>query len=259
MTKIAVIGAGVMGCGIAQSLAQGGYDVSCQDVSPAQLEQAQHLAVHGRYGIDRAVERGKLTVEQAADALKRLVFTASFDEAVEDADLVIESVPEDIGLKVSLFRRLDEAAPSRAVLASNTSGLPIAALAASTERPDRVIGWHFASPVPASRFSEIAVTPLTAESTTRLVCEVATACGKSPIVVKENPTVWGLVANRVMRPMILEAHRVVTEGLATPEQVDQLLRDGFGWPVGPFAMGAGAAEGWGDGRDSSIKAIGSVG
>lgn len=242
-SSIGVIGAGVMGSGIAQTLAQAGFQVVCSDVAEAALEKAREQVRSGRYGLERALARGKLTREQADATLARLRFTASFEEAA-DHPLVIECIPERLDLKIRLFRELDARAPRDAVLASNTSGFPIAALAAGTSRPERVIGWHWASPPPVMRMAEIVVTPQTSEAAQRLVASVASACGKNPVVVRDFPTQWGFVANRVYFAMIREAQRVVDEGIATPDQVNQLMVDCFNWPVGPFAMVQGATTGW---------------
>ncbi|MEE9607942.1 MAG: 3-hydroxyacyl-CoA dehydrogenase family protein [Myxococcota bacterium] len=242
-TRVGVIGAGVMGSGIAQTLATGGFPTVCCDLAKDALEKAQRDVVSGRYGLERGVERGKLTREQADAALARLSFTDSFEEAAA-ADLVVECVPERLDLKLKLFRDLDRAAAPGAVLASNTSGFPIAALAAATERPERVIGWHWASPPPVMRFAELVVTPATGEQAVALVRDTARACGKNPIVVKDAPMAWGFVANRVYFAMIREAQRVVDEGVAGPEDVNQLMVDCFNWPVGPFAMVKGATSGW---------------
>lgn len=241
--KIGVLGAGVMGSGIAQVCALAGFDVACYDVAPAALEAARSHVTTGRFGLDGAVARGKVTREQADDALARITFTASLETAAA-SDLVIEAVPERLELKVRVFRELDRLAPPATILASNTSGLPIAALAASTDRPDRVIGWHWASPAPVMKLAEIVVTPETSTATIASVTDAATRCGKHPIVVKDNPMQWGFVANRVYFAMAREAQRVVDEGVATRAEVDQLMMDCFRWPSGPFGMVAGAGSGW---------------
>ncbi len=241
--RVGVIGAGVMGSGIAQTCATAGFATTCTDVSRDALERAREAVRSGRYGFERALERGKLGPEQAEAALARLRFTPTFEEAAA-ADLLIECVPEDLALKIETFRALDRSAPAAAILASNTSGFPIAALAAATARPGRVIGWHWASPPVVMRLAEIVVTPKTDAETVRVVSEAARACGKNPVVVKDAPMSWGFVANRVYGAMLREAQRVVAEGVASPEQVNQLMVDCFRWPVGPFAMIQGATRGW---------------
>src|SRR5262249_34270090 len=141
--RIGVLGAGVMGSGIAQVTATAGYETVCYDVDAGALGAGREHATTGRYGLERGGERGKLTREQADAALARLTFTSSFDDAAA-TDLVVEAVPERLELKVRVFRDLDRAAPDTAILASNTSGFAIAGLAAATDRADRVVGWHWA-------------------------------------------------------------------------------------------------------------------
>jgi 3-hydroxybutyryl-CoA dehydrogenase len=242
-TSVGVIGAGVMGSGIAQTLACAGIRTVCTDVDAAALERGRQNVVAGRYGLERAVSRGKQTRADADAALARLTFTPSLDEAVA-CDLVLECVPERLDLKLQVFRDLDARAAPQTILASNTSGFPITALAAVTNRPDRVIGWHWASPPPIMRLAEIVAAPKTSEATIARVRDLASRCGKNPIVVKDFPTAWGFVANRIYFAMIREAQRVVDEGIASREDVNQLMVDTFNWPVGPFAMIRGATEGW---------------
>ena len=241
--RVGVIGAGVMGSGIAQTTATAGIETHCYDPDPAALERAKEAVRTGRYGIERGVERGKISEDEALAALARLRFTDAFDEAA-DADLVIECVPEQLALKIATFRKLDAAAPEGAVLASNTSGFSIAAIAAATDRPGQVVGWHWASPPVVMRFAEVVRAPSTDEATVKRVCETATLCGKNPIVVNDSPRVWGFVANRVYGAMLQEAGQVVAEGVATADEVNQLMVDCFNWPVGPYGMVQGATKGW---------------
>jgi len=241
--QIGVFGAGVMGSGIAQCLATAGFDTVCCDVSSEALERARETVRSERFGLERAVARGKLTREDAEAARERLRFTDRLEEA-SACDLVIECVPEQLALELRLVRDLDTTAPAGAILASNTSGFSIAALAAATSRPERVIGWHWASPPVITRFAEIVVTKATDAEVAERVCAIARACGKNPVVVKDTPMAWGFVANRIYLAMRREAQRVVDEGVATPGEVDRLMVDCYGWPVGPFAMVEGAGSGW---------------
>ena len=243
-TRVGVLGAGVMGAGIAQVAATAGFATVCYDLDPGAVERARDITSTGRYGFERGVERGKLTREQADAARERLTFTNRFEDVVA-TDLVVEAVPEHLDLKVRVFRDLDRAAPDATILASNTSGFPIAALAAATDRPDRVIGWHWASPAPVMRLAEIVRTRDTSDATIDTVTRVAAACGKNPVVVRDAATAWGFVANRVYFAMIAEAQRVVASGVATADEVDQLMMDCFNWPAGPFGMVKGAGAGWG--------------
>ncbi|GMU77792.1 MAG: 3-hydroxybutyryl-CoA dehydrogenase [Acidimicrobiia bacterium] len=241
--RVSVLGAGVMGSGIAQVTAIAGYPTVCYDVDTGALARAREHVSTGRFGLRSAVERGKLTPQAADAALARIAFTDTFADVLA-ADVVIEAVPERLDLKVRLFRDLDRQTPEATILASNTSGFPIAALAAATDRPDRVIGWHWASPAPVMRLAEIVRTDATSAGTIATIEAMATRCQKSPVVVNDAPTSWGFVANRVYFAMIREANRVVDEGVATREQVDQLMTDCFRWPTGPFGMVRGAGSGW---------------
>ncbi|HEX6312739.1 MAG TPA: 3-hydroxyacyl-CoA dehydrogenase family protein [Acidimicrobiia bacterium] len=244
MTKrIGVLGAGVMGSGIAQVTATAGYETVCYDVDPDALARGREHVTGGRYGVERGVERGKLTRDDADATLERLTFTGSFDDAAT-TDLVIEAVPERLELKIRVFRDLDRAAGADTILASNTSGFPIAALAAATDRPDRVVGWHWASPPVVMRLAEIVAARDTSDATVEAVRDVAARCNKNPIVVKDTAMRWGFVTNRVYFAMIAEAQKVVDEGIATAAEVDELMMDCFRWPTGPFGMVQGATEGW---------------
>ena len=241
--EVGVLGAGVMGSGIAQSLAQAGYPVVCSDPDEGALERARQNTQAGRYGLERAVARGKLDATEAENAAARLRFTSQFEDMAA-CQLIVECVPERLDLKIRMFRDLDRLCAPNAILASNTSGFPICALAAATDRPDRVIGWHWASPPQVMRLAEIVVTQETSPSTRDTVCEVASRCGKAPVVVRDHPMAWGFVANRIYGAMLREAGQVVEAGIASQADVNQLMMDAFRWPVGPFAMVEGATQGW---------------
>ena len=246
--RIGVIGAGVMGGGIAQCTAAAGYTTVCTDLAPAALEAARQDALQGRFGIAGAVARGKLSAAEADAARARILWTGDF-AAAAGCDLVIECVPEKLETKLRVFRELDRLAPPHAILTSNTSGFPIAAMAGATSRPERVLGWHWASPAFVMRLAEIVVTGSTAADATEAVSAAAARCGKHPVVVKDNPMAWGFVANRIYFAMLREASRVVEEGVATHEQVNQLMVDCYRWPVGPFAMVRGATSGWKESKE----------
>lgn len=253
--KIGVMGTGVMGSGIAQVLALSGNDVTAVDVSQEAVDKARTTIETGRYGLGRAVERGKITSAQAQEALGRLTLTTDVG-ALADADVVLEAVPERLDLKIAVFRQLDEVCGPGTVLASSSSGFPIVALAAATNRPDRVIGWHWASPVAVMKLAEIVRTEATSVETVVAIEQLAAGAGKNPVVIRDTAMAWGYVANRVYSAVMVESHRIIREGVATPEQIDQLLVDCFRWPVGPFAMGQGAARGFGDGEAGSTADIG---
>ncbi len=241
--RIGVMGAGVMGSGIAQVMAIAGHEVVCYDIAEEALDKGRATVDTGRFGVRSAVERGKLTAEEAEAALARLTFTTDLDE-VAATDVVIEAVPERLDLKVTVFRDLDRRAGEGTILASNSSGFPIAALAAATDRPDRVVGWHWASPAPVMKLAEIVRAPSTSDETVETIRRLAAGAGKNPVVVKDQPREWGYVANRVYFAMVREALQVVQEGVATREEVDQLMVDCFRWPTGPFGMTRGAGSGW---------------
>ena len=241
--RAAVVGAGVMGSGIAQTFAVAGLETTCIDLDDDWLEGARKRIVEGRYGLARAHERGYL--QESVDAVvSRLQFTTDLRSGVSGCDLVLEAVPEDLGLKVRLFRQLDGIVERGCLLVSNTSGFPISALAHATDRPGLVLGWHWASPPVLMPFAEIVQHPDSDADALRRVRDLATACGKRPVVVKDQPHAWGFVANRVYFAMISEARQVVSEGLVTAEELDQLMVDCFRWPVGPFGMTRGARSGW---------------
>ncbi len=243
--SVAMIGAGVMGTGIAQVLAAGGYDVRLYDVRMEALTKALERIEHGKYGLRRGIELGKVTPEQMTAALERIATFTDLAAACAGVDLVIEAVPEDLGLKVRLFRGLDMLAPKHAILASNTSGFPITGLAYATDRPAQVIGWHWASPVPVMKLAEIAIHKETSEATRDAVLAIAARCGKNPTVINDDTRHWGFVANRILMVVVREARQIVAEGIATPEEVDTLVKDCFRWPVGPFEMTSGRTrQGW---------------
>ena len=240
---IGVMGAGVMGGGIAQVLAIAGHEVRCYDISADALAKTREGVDSGRFGVRGAVERGKLSAEEADAALARCTFTDDLD-AMNDVDVVVEAVPERLDLKVSVFRDLDRRCKAGTILASNSSGFPIQALAAATDRAEQVIGWHWASPAPVMKLAEIVRAPSTSDATVDTIVRLARDAGKNPIVVKDTPMAWGYVANRVYFAMVREAGRVIQEGIATREEVDQLMVDCFRWPTGPFCMTRGAGSGW---------------
>jgi 3-hydroxyacyl-CoA dehydrogenase len=239
-----VVGAGVMGAEIAQSLAVAGYRVQLVDVSPEQLLRARDRIENGRFGLRAGVRVGKLEEDVATAALERITTTEYLAPACADADLVVEAVPETLALKIRVFKDLDRHCPPRTILASNTGGLPISALAAATDRPGRVIGWHWAQPISVMPMAEIIVHEEGDAATTEVVVDAARRCGKNPVVVNDQPLVWGFVVNRVQAVIWRECKLIVEEGVATKEQVDQLFRDCLRWPLGPFEMQELAKDGF---------------
>ncbi len=231
---VAVTGVGVMGAVIAQVYALSGYQVRIHDVSEARLEWAWDRIENHRFGVKRAVELGRLSRDDADAALERLTATTDLAVATEGVDFVIEAVFEDFGLKVDVFKALDRLAPVHAILTSNTAGLSIAALAHATNRPALVMGWHWFQPASVMKLAELVVHAGTSQSTIDTVVAMAQRCGKNPQVVKDDIYHWGFVANRIYEAVRREAAAVVAEGIATEEQVDRIMIDGFRWPMGPF-------------------------
>jgi 3-hydroxybutyryl-CoA dehydrogenase len=229
MSRVAVIGAGTMGNGIAHVFAQHGWDATLIDVAPGLLERV--LATI-RANFERQVKKGAVSPEQRDAALARIRTAASLD-AVSDAELVVEAATEQPDVKFKIFRELDRVAPPRAILASNTSSISITTIAAQTKRPALVIGMHFMNPVPVMTLVEVIRGLETGDETVRKVVEVVEVLKKVPVVVQDAP---GFVSNRVLMPMINEAVFCVMEGVATPEAVDTVMKLGMNHPLGPLAL-----------------------
>ncbi|MCP5297543.1 MAG: 3-hydroxybutyryl-CoA dehydrogenase [Zoogloeaceae bacterium] len=227
--KIGVVGAGTMGNGIAQAFAQAGFDVVMSDVAQAALERAMNT-ISGSY--DRLIKKEKMTAEQKAAALARIQ-TATDLAALKDSDLIIEAATENLDLKLKIFKQLDGLAKADAVIASNTSSISITKLAASTQRPDKVIGMHFFNPVPLMALVELIRGLQTSDATYAAVEEVSKAVGKAPVQVRNSP---GFVVNRMLCPMINEAIFALGEGLATSAQIDEAMKLGANHPIGPLAL-----------------------
>ena len=220
---VLVVGAGQMGGGIAQVVAASGRRVSLHDAAPGAVERALE-AMQG--SLARLAEKGG---PDPGDVLARV---SPADDLVP-ADLMVEAVVEDPGVKHDVFRRADEVLPPGAVLASNTSSIPIASLAAVTGRPDRVIGMHFFNPVPVLRLVEVIRTDATSQDTTEAVLELARDLGKEPAEARDFP---GFVSNRILMPFVNEAAYALMDGVAEAEAIDTIARLGFAHPMGPLAL-----------------------
>ena len=228
MSRVAVVGAGTMGNGIAHVFAQHGWDTTLVDVSREALERARATIAAN---LDRQVKKGGLSAEQKDATLHRITTAAALDGA--PAELVIEAATEQPETKFKIFRDLDRAAPAGAILASNTSSISITAIAAQTQRPAQVIGMHFMNPVPVMQLVEVIRGLETSDATTRRTIEVSQALGKTPVEVNDYP---GFVSNRVLMPMINEAIFCVMEGVATPDAIDTVMKLGMNHPMGPLAL-----------------------
>ncbi|MDX3854680.1 3-hydroxyacyl-CoA dehydrogenase family protein [Streptomyces sp. AK02-01A] len=227
--KLAVIGAGLMGSGIAQVSAQAGWDVVLRDVTDAALARGID-GIRASYG--RFVAKGKLEEADADAALARITTTTDLD-AVADADIVVEAVFEKLDVKHEIFRALDKLVRDEAVLASNTSAIPITKIAAVTERPERVVGTHFFSPVPMMRLCELVRGYKTSDETLAAAREFAESVGKTCIVV--NRDVAGFVTTRLISALVVEAAKLYESGVASAEDIDTACRLGFGHAMGPLA------------------------
>lgn len=227
--KIGVIGAGQMGAGIAQVAAQAGYQVVLRDLEQTFLERGLSSI---KRSIGKLLEKGRLDQQAHDAALSRIVTTTHLAD-LKDCDLVIEAIVEHEPTKLELFRELDALVQPAAILASNTSSIPITRLAAATRRPERFIGMHFMNPVPLMELVEVIRGYLTDEATTQAVLEAARRMGKTPVEVNDYP---GFVSNRILLPMLNEAIQCVMEGVATPEAIDQVMKLGMNHPMGPLTL-----------------------
>jgi 3-hydroxybutyryl-CoA dehydrogenase len=227
--KIAVLGAGQMGNGIAHVFAQSGFPVTMIDVSSDALAKGRSTI---GANLDRQIKKGSLPADQK-DAILGRVQTATSADAVADASIVIEAVTENRELKFKIFSDLDRHSKSDAILASNTSSISITEIAARTRRPELVIGMHFMNPVPVMQLVEVIRGLATSQETTSRVLELSKAVGKTPVEVQDYP---GFVANRVLMPMINEAIYCLMEGVGSAESIDTVMKLGMNHPMGPLAL-----------------------
>ena len=228
MTKVMIIGAGLMGSGIAQVAAVAGHDVVLRDITGEALERG----VSGiQASLDRFAAKGRLGPEQVADALGRISTTTDL-EAASESELVIEAVFENVDVKRGLFEQLDAIAPQEAVLATNTSAIPITTIAAATSRPESVVGTHFFSPVPMMQLCELIRGYKTSDAALAAAREFAESVGKTCVVV--NRDVAGFVTTRLISALAMEAVKLVESGVASAEDVDIACRLGFGHAMGPL-------------------------
>jgi 3-hydroxybutyryl-CoA dehydrogenase len=228
--RVAVIGAGTMGNGIAHVCAQGGREVRLVDLSSELLGKALDTISKN---LERQVKKGVLQASEAEATLGRISTRATVGECVHGADLVVEAVPERAEVKYELFAELDREAPLGAILASNTSSISITAIAARTSRPERVIGMHFMNPVPVMQLVEVIRGLATSDETTRAVVALSRELGKTPVEVADFP---GFVSNRVLMPMINEAVFALMEGVADASAIDTVMKLGMNHPMGPLAL-----------------------
>ncbi len=228
--SIAVIGAGTMGNGIAHVFAQAGHKVAIIDISQAQLDKA--LATITK-NLDRQVAKGTLTEEGKKATLANITTKTALAEGVKTATLVVEAATENADLKRIIFQQIDEAAPTSAILATNTSSISITKIAAATKRPSQVIGMHFMNPVPVMKLVEIINGYATTKEVTDKIVALTHQLGKTPCVVNDYP---GFIANRILMPMINEAIYSLYEGVAGVEAIDTVMKLGMAHPMGPLQL-----------------------
>jgi 3-hydroxybutyryl-CoA dehydrogenase len=229
ISRVAVVGAGFMGSGIAESCAAAGVDVTVFEPEEAPLVRSRSRLAQST---DRAVSRGKMSAEEAETLKGRVAYTTSLDD-LHDVDGVMEAVVEDPRVKGKLFKTLDELLPEARFLASNTSSIPIAEIGSWTRRPDRVIGLHFFSPVPVMKLVEVVVGLDTAPDTVSVAESFASGIGKRPIQTKDRS---GFIVNMLLVPYLMAAVRMYEDGFATREDIDEGMRLGCGHPMGPLTL-----------------------
>ncbi|NIS82627.1 MAG: 3-hydroxybutyryl-CoA dehydrogenase [Anaerolineales bacterium] len=226
--KILVVGAGTMGNGIAQTAAISGYQVTMTDVDPKAVERAKAAIAKS---VDKLAKKEVIDEAQKTAALE--ITTSTDLDPAGDTDLVIEAATENVDLKLDLFKRLDEISPPGAILASNTSSIPITKLGSATNRAAQVIGMHFFNPVPLMKLLEVVRGLETSDETTAVAFDVGRAMGKEPVEAMDSP---GFISNRILCPMINEAIFALMEGIGTPEAIDTVMKLGMNHPMGPLTL-----------------------
>ena len=230
VTKIAVVGAGIMGHGIAQVAAQGGYEVKLTDVDASVLEKGLEQI---RRNLDGGVKKGKVSEEDRDKVLELVSGSSDFSEAASDADLVIEAVPEKLPLKIEIFSKLSRVTREDTVLATNTSSLSIGKIAAASKNPERILGMHFFNPPHIMTLLELVHTPRTSQEALATAREVAKKMKREVVEVKDSP---GFVTSRLGVVLWLESIRIFEEGIATAEDIDKAMLLGFRHPMGPLRL-----------------------
>jgi len=228
--RICVLGAGLMGSGIAQVAAEAGYEVAMRDIEDRFVQNGFTII---RKNYERAISKGKMNKEQSEAILARIKGAVDLAQAVQGADVVIEAVIENMELKRKVYQELDRYCARQTILASNTSGLSITEIASVTKRPGKVVGMHFFNPVPVMKLVELIKGQATLPETYELIRGLAEKMGKTPIAVNEAP---GFAVNRILVPMINEAIFVLQEGIASPEDIDKGMVLGANHPIGPLAL-----------------------
>lgn len=228
--NVSVIGGGTMGNGIAHVFAMNGFEVTLIDTQQKFLDKAMNTI---EKNLDRMLSKQKISNDDKKATLHRLHSTINTVEGVIKADLLVEAIPEQFDLKKKVFQEVDENAPQHAILATNTSSISITKLAAQTKRPDKFIGMHFFNPVPVMKLVEVIHGFETSDETNQTVMDLAEKLGKVPVSAEDSP---GFISNRVLMPMINEAIFCVYEGVAEPEDIDEVMKLGMAHPMGPLRL-----------------------
>ena len=230
MKKIAVIGAGTMGNGIAHVFAQNGFEVNLIDMQQAALDKAMQTIAKN---LDRQIAKAVISADDKQKTLEQITCLTSLKEGVQDCDLVIEAATENSKIKLAIFSEIDQATSADCILASNTSSISITQLANATKKPGNVIGMHFMNPVPVMKLVEIINGQATDAAITEKIVALTTQIGKIPCVVKDAP---GFIANRILMPMINEAVLAFEEGISDAATIDQIMKLGMAHPMGPLQL-----------------------
>jgi 3-hydroxybutyryl-CoA dehydrogenase len=229
ISKVGVVGCGLMGSGIAQVVAQSGYATTVVEADQGLLDRGLHGL---QRSLDGLVDKGRLSAEQRDAARGRLTGTVRVED-LGGVDLVIEAITENPVVKKEMFARLDRICPSHAILASNTSSCTITELAAATRRPAQVVGLHFFNPAPVMKLVEVIRTILTSDPAFKTAWTFVQSLGKTPVAAQDTT---GFVVNRLLVPYLLEAIRLLESGVASKEDIDQAMKLGCGYPMGPFTL-----------------------
>jgi 3-hydroxybutyryl-CoA dehydrogenase len=246
---LGIIGGGIMGQGIGQSAILAGYKVIIRDLTDEIVAKTKDSIINGRYGLAGGVQRGKFTQEQVDKAAALLSVTTKVED-LKDVDFLIEAIGgppgqmENKDLKLKVFAELDKVVKKEAIFASNTSFYTIADIAKVTNRKDRFLGMHFFSPASIMKGCEVIYTAEVLPEVVDVVMELGRKMGKLSVKVKDVPGDTGFIGNRIYRVLTIEAMNIVKEGIATAEDVDNVMMTGFNWPAGPLGMGRGARGGW---------------
>jgi len=232
VSKVAVIGSGIMGQGIAQVFMRNGMDTLLIDINDNILENARNSIADGKFGLSRLVDRGTITESQKAEYMKNLRTSTDY-AMLNDREFVIEAVPEIMPLKLKVMESIEKNIPEKSVISSNTSGIMISEIGMNIKDKSRLIGMHWFNPAPVMKLIEVVKTPFTSDTTINLVLDMARSMGKEPVVVKDYP---GFFTTNFVHSWIVESLRLYEKGIASKEDIDKMAKLGFGFPMGPFEL-----------------------